>query len=136
MSATELYCTENTMISLIKKIFGSPIFTWWNTATIGTRIFTSRKGEKVGTDDQGNIYYREKNGHRRWVIYKNGDVEASRVPAEWHGWLHYTVDALPSEQVVKVNTWEKEHVPNLTGTGQAHAETNPRAKPEYEAWQP
>ncbi len=124
------------MISLIKKIFGSSIFTWWNTATIGTRIFTSRKGEKVGTDDQGNIYYREKNGHRRWVIYKNGPIEASRVPAEWHGWLHYTVDALPSEQVVKTNAWEKEHVSNLTGTGKAHAAVNPRTKPEYEAWQP
>ena len=28
---------------------------------------------------------------KRWVIY-NGVVEASRVPADWHGWLHYTND--------------------------------------------
>ena len=124
------------MASLFKRIFTSSIFTWWNSATFGTRLFTSRKGEKVGTDDQGNEYYQEKGGHRRWVIYKNGPVEASRVPAEWHGWLHYTVDALPSEQNVTAKAWEKEHVPNLTGTAQAYAPKKPRSEPDYEAWQP
>ncbi len=124
------------MASLIKSIFSSPIFTWWNSASVGTRLFTSRKGVKVGSDDQGNIYYQEKNGHRRWVIYKNGPVEASRVPAEWHGWLHYTVDALPSEQTIKPKAWEKEHVPNLTGTAQAYAPEKTKSVPEYEAWQP
>lgn len=125
------------MASLIKAIFGSPIFTWWNSATIGTRLFTSRKGEKVGSDDQGNVYYQEKNGRRRWVIYKNGPVEASRVPAEWHAWLHYTVDELPSEQQVVVKEWEKEHQPNLTGSTAAYAPASPRTnEPEYEAWRP
>jgi len=124
------------MVSLIKMIFGSSIFTWWNSATIGTRLFTSRKGEKVGTDDQGNIYYREKAGHRRWVIYKNGPIEASRVPPEWHAWLHYTVDELPSEQKIPSKSWEKSHIPNLTGTVSAHKPSKPRSTPEYEAWQP
>ena len=125
------------MASLIKSFFGSPIFTWWNTATFGTRLFTSRKGQKVGADDQGNEYYQEKNGHRRWVIYKNGPIEASRVPAEWHGWLHYTVDELPSEQKVVVKDWEKEHQENLTGSAVAYAPTAPRkSEPEYEAWRP
>ncbi|MFC3050936.1 NADH:ubiquinone oxidoreductase subunit NDUFA12 [Kordiimonas pumila] len=124
------------MGSLIKSIFTSPIFTWWNSATFGTRLFTSRKGEKVGTDDQGNIYYREKNGKRRWVIYKNGPVEASRVPAEWHGWLHYTHDIPPTEQMPVVKAWEKEHLPNLTGTVDAFKTTPRRVEPEYEAWHP
>jgi NADH:ubiquinone oxidoreductase subunit len=129
--------TGIAMASLIKTIFGSPIFTWWNTATIGTRLFTSRKGIKVGTDEQGNVYYQEKKGHRRWVIYKNGPVEASRVPAEWHGWLHYTVDELPSEQTVQVKDWEQEHQPNLTGSTAAYAPAVPLSKePEYEAWRP
>ena len=35
--------------------------TWWNGQTLNTQIFTWRKGEKVGEDDQGNIYYRTKN---------------------------------------------------------------------------
>jgi len=125
------------MASFIKSIFSSPIFTWWNSATYGTRLFTSRKGQEVGRDDQGNIYYREKNGHRRWVIYKNGPVEASRVPTEWHGWLHYTVDQLPSEQSVDVKSWEKAHQPNLTGSPAAHHAVAPRqVEPEYEAWRP
>jgi len=125
------------MTSLIKAIFGSPIFTWWNSATIGTRLFTSRKGVKVGEDEQGNVYYQEKNGRRRWVIYKNGPVEASRVPAEWHGWLHYTVNETPSEQKVVVKSWEKEHQPNLTGSVSAYVPEAPRTKePEYEAWRP
>ncbi|MBL4640040.1 MAG: NADH:ubiquinone oxidoreductase subunit NDUFA12 [Kordiimonadaceae bacterium] len=124
------------MISLLKFIFGSRIFTWWNTTTIGTLLFTSRKGEKVGTDDQGNVYYREKNGKRRWVIYKNGPNEASRVPAEWHGWLHYTFDELPSEQNVTKRDWETEHMANQTGSAQAYAAASPKAAPEYEAWRP
>ena len=62
-------------------IFGK-IFTWWNGATIGTAIFTSRKGEEVGTDAAGNRYYRSKNvkdgqRERRWVIY-DGANDASR----------------------------------------------------------
>ena len=34
----------------------SQIFTWWNGQTIGTRFYTSRRGELVGEDDQGNRY--------------------------------------------------------------------------------
>ena len=34
------------------------IFTWWDGATIGTSVFTARHGEHVGTDAQGNMYYR------------------------------------------------------------------------------
>ena len=55
--------------------FLSRIFTWWNGETIGTQIFTWRKGIKVGEDDQGNLYFRDSNDKRRWVIY-NGEVEA------------------------------------------------------------
>jgi NADH:ubiquinone oxidoreductase subunit len=125
------------MASLIKAFFSSPIFTWWNGTTFGTMLYTSRKGIKVGSDDQGNIYYREKKGHRRWVIYKNGPIDASRVPAEWHGWLHYTVDELPADQDVTVKSWEKEHQANLTGSAAAYAPAEPRtSKPDYEAWRP
>ena len=78
------------------------LFTWWHSQTLGTALATWRHGELVGMDEQGNRYYRDKNGKsingkpRRWVVY-NGDVEATRVPPEWHGWLHYTVDETPDE---------------------------------------
>ena len=77
------------------------LFTWWNTTTVGTWLYNKRNGEHVGTDFQGNKYYRSKKiipagansafagRERRWVIY-NGNNDSSRVPAEWHGWLHHT----------------------------------------------
>jgi NADH:ubiquinone oxidoreductase subunit len=116
-------------------------FGWWHNATWGTRLFTARKGEQVGTDDQGNCYYRERGGPRRWVIYK-GEIEASRVPPEWHGWLHHTVDTPPTEKPLAVKAWEKPHQPNLTGSGGAYqpsgtlAGSRARATGDYEAWRP
>ena len=67
--------------------------------TIGTWLFTKMRGELVGTDAEGNRYFQDKRiiaGRRRkrWVMY-NGVAEASRVPPDWHGWLHYTTNALP-----------------------------------------
>jgi len=130
------------MAGMISKLFSSPIFTWWNSATVGTRIFTSRKGVKVGEDSQGNIYYKEKDGRRRWVIYKNGPVEASRVPADWHGWLHHTIDTPPTEKPFEVKPWEKDHQPNLTGSAAAyvppslHGGKRAATVAEYEAWRP
>jgi NADH:ubiquinone oxidoreductase subunit len=125
------------------KNFLSHIFTWWNDYTLGTKLFTWRKGELVGTDSEGNRYYRERGGRRRWVIY-SGDVEASRVPPEWHLWLHYTSDLPPSEQPLEVKSWEKEHVKNLTGTPQAYfppgslsaSGKRSGATGDYEAWTP
>jgi NADH:ubiquinone oxidoreductase subunit len=95
----------------------------------------------VGMDAQGNRYYEDKkqtgNGkHRRWVLYK-GRVEASKVPAQWHGWLHYSTSALP--EFKNQNFWEKEHLPNLTGTSQAHQPAGLRGalpKKDYDAWNP
>lgn len=55
--------------------------TWWNGQTIGTQIYTSRHGVKVGEDEQGNIYYQTRDA-RRWVIY-NGEAEASRGGLAW-----------------------------------------------------
>jgi NADH:ubiquinone oxidoreductase subunit len=114
--------------------------------TIGTWLFTKMRGDPVGTDAEGNRYYQDKRpiaGRRRkrWVIY-NGVAEASRVPAEWHGWLHYTTDALPPADGVARKTWQKDHLPNLTGTHHAylppgHAQAvGDKPKPPYEAWRP
>ena len=90
------------------------LVTWWNGQTLGTRIFTARNGEKVGEDEQGNVYYQSKDGKRRWVIY-NGEVEASRISPDWHGWLHHTFDARPGDKPLTRKDWEKPHQENLTG---------------------
>ena len=121
----------------------SQIFTWWNGQTIGTRFYTSRKGERVGEDDQGNVFYQAEGGKRRWVIYA-GECEASRVSPDWHGWLHHTFDEPPQDGALPRRTWEKDHQPNLTGTDAAYRppgsvltpQARPRAGGDYEAWKP
>ena len=115
--------------------------TWWNGQTLNTQLWTWRKGEKVGEDDQGNVYYRNADGSRRWVIY-NGDMEASRVSPDWHGWLHHTWDEPPTDRPLPRKDWEKPHVENLTGTAMAYApagsirQEKPADRSDYEAWSP
>lgn len=117
------------------------LITWWNRETLGTRLFTWRKGTKVGEDAEGNQYYQNKDGARRWVIY-NGEIEATRVSADWHGWLHHTWDKTPEEAPLTHKTWEKPHQVNPTGTMDAYApagslrQETPASRNDYEAWQP
>ncbi|WP_322895110.1 MULTISPECIES: NADH:ubiquinone oxidoreductase subunit NDUFA12 [unclassified Yoonia] len=117
------------------------IFTWWDGQTFGTQLWTSRKGTKVGEDAQGNIYYRTADDSRRWVIY-NGEMEASRISPDWHGWLHRTWDQPPTELALVHKAWEKPHQANLTGTMAAYApagsirRTMPVARKDYDSWKP
>ncbi|TMM46141.1 NADH:ubiquinone oxidoreductase subunit NDUFA12 [Qipengyuania marisflavi] len=128
--------------------FFGKIFTWWNGATIGTMLDTARHGDHVGTDAQGNRYYisNKKTGagrQRRWVIYE-GANDASRVPAEWHGWLHGSFDDVPESFLPPAKIWETEYTPNATGTQAAYRpqgalEQGGRragAGGDYEAWSP
>ena len=115
--------------------------TWWNSQTLNTRFFTWRKGVKVGEDDQGNVFYQSKDGKKRWVIF-NGEMEASRVAPDWHGWLHHTWEEPPTKAPLKHKAWEKPHQENLTGSAAAYAPAGSlRAatsvtRTDYEAWQP
>jgi NADH:ubiquinone oxidoreductase subunit len=98
------------------KQFLLKFFTWWSGTTFGTNLWTSRFGELVGTDEQGNTYYRTKGGkidpvlgfERRWVIY-NGYAEASKIPTGWHGWMHHTVDVPPTDEAYTPREWQKPH---------------------------
>jgi NADH:ubiquinone oxidoreductase subunit len=118
------------------------IFTWWDGATIGTALYSWRHGSKVGEDHLGNRYYEGKDG-RRWVIY-NGSNDASRVPAEWHLWLHHTIEGLPQSNLPPPRIWEKDFEPNLTGTPGAYRPSGAleaggrrqMATGDYEAWTP
>lgn len=117
-------------------------------ATLGTRLFTFLSGKQVGEDAFGNRYFTERRaakGRRvkRWVLYR-GVAEASKVPALWHGWLHYSTDTLPDAAATPRYDWEKEHIPNLTGTAGAyvppgHIHRGARrdaSASDYEAWNP
>ena len=103
---------------------------------------------KVGQDEFGNVYYEQKarsNARRpkRFVVY-NGSVEATKVPADWHGWLHYTEATPPPAGGYDKAEWQSEHLPNLTGTHFAHRPQGHVLKGgkraastgDYEAWTP
>ncbi len=115
--------------------------TWWTGATLNTRLFTRRKGIKVGEDEQGNVYYRNADDSKRWVMY-NGEIEASRIGADWHGWLHRTFDMAPTDKPLLHKPWEKPHQENLSGTAMAYAPAGsiragtPVERRDYEAWSP
>ena len=127
----------------------SEIFSWWGGNTWGTRLHTWRQGQLVGRDDYGNHYYMQRKGvgplgvPRRWVIYKDL-ADASKVPPEWHGWLHYTVDTPPVAEVYVAKPWQKSHVMNMTGTPQAWrpkgsilgSSVRSKATGDYKAWKP
>lgn len=111
------------------------------------KLRTWFKGEMVGKDSFGNLYYREKGEEtireRRWVIYK-GFPEASKVPPEWHGWLHHLMEKPTPIEAIERWPWEKKHLPNLSGTPYAYrppghffAEGQRKlATGDYVAWHP
>lgn len=114
-----------------------------------TRWMTWLHGEKVGEDAAGNIYYQSKKAtagsrRRRWVVYAEGGDEASRVPPQFHAWLHYTIDSFPSVDSVKTYDWQEDHQANLTGTTFAYRPPGhtlaggkrDKATGDYEAWSP
>ena len=126
------------------------IFTWWNGATIGIRFTLGRRGVFIGKDELGNSYYEAKDTKdsydgrkRRYVVY-NGYAEASKVSPDWHGWLHHTFDEPPTVEPLKRQAWERDHIPNLTGTVNAwrpqgsiaRSGERQKATGDYEAWRP
>ncbi len=119
--------------------------------TIATRLYTWLRGVSVGHDAFGNTYYRDKTGatryagkrQKRWVLY-SGEAEATKVPPEWHAWLHHLVLDPPASGGVRTAPWQKEHQPNLTGTPQAYRPPGhdfaggqrAKATGDYEPWVP
>ena len=117
-------------------------------ATLGTLIYTWLHGELVGTDEFGNRYYRAKSGslhgrQRCWVVYR-GRPEASKVPAEWHAWLHHTTNDPLTEQAAQNKAWLIKHEANPSGTEHAYRPkghdlrggNRAQATGDYEAWVP
>lgn len=139
------------MLRFIKRLFA-----WWDGATLGLLWDLSWRGARaVGEDAFGNRYFEERKvslegRKRRYVVY-NGYADASRVPADWHGWLHHTFDEPPppmdgesGPRALPRRAWEKEHQPNLTGTVYANLPKGSLARGgdrapaagDYEPWSP
>ncbi len=120
------------------------IFTWWDGATIGTLLFTSRFGSEAGRDEYGNVYFQHRdNKARRWVIY-SGSNDGSRVPPGWQAWLRGTIDQLPEKALPPRRAFEQAAVPNVTGTPQAYrpggalgsGAKRAASTGDYQAWKP
>jgi NADH:ubiquinone oxidoreductase subunit len=116
--------------------------------SFGTRVFTMLHGEQVGTDEFGNRYYidrrtKGKKRERRWVLYK-GTPEASKVPPEWHTWLHSHDVQPPKAGPADRKPWQKPYLPNLSGTDHAYlppghtlmGSQRPKTGGDYEPWTP
>jgi NADH:ubiquinone oxidoreductase subunit len=119
-------------------------FVWWQGATWGT-LWALRIGgfRHVGTDELGNRYYHSAKSDRRFVIY-NGYADASAIPPGWFGWMQGKTHDVPAVARYKAHDWEKPHLPNQTGTGNAYRPDGslakggerPRVTGDYEAWSP
>jgi NADH:ubiquinone oxidoreductase subunit len=116
--------------------------------TIGTKLFTMAFGKQIGSDSLGNRYFRERRRpasrrERRWVLF-HGRAEASSVPPQWHAWLHHTSDETPDENATARAPWQKDHLPNQTGTPAAYRPPGhvlkggkrASATGDYEPWEP
>jgi NADH:ubiquinone oxidoreductase subunit len=125
---------------------GFNLFTWWQGQTLGTWLET-RRAREVGRDADGNVYYEDGRAEagqgRRWAIYAAGN-DSSRVPPEWHLWLHRTRHAAPNDVPLPVKAWERPWRPNPTGTSAAERPRGSLAglgrrqssTADYRAWTP
>ena len=124
------------------------IFTWWSGHTLGAVFDVKRRSNFVGEDDFGNRYFEDRKKsyegrYRRYVLYK-GLAEPSKVPPDWHGWLHYTFEEPPTLAPLARKPYEADHQPNLTGTHYAYrpkgslasTEARSRSDNDYESWTP
>jgi len=110
---------------------------------IVNRLFARLFYKKIGEDQFGNEYLLSRcdNAYgkkKRMVLYK-GLAEPTKVPANWHSWLHYTSDDIPKNHLAY--SWQKNHLPNRSGTSLAYTppDTEERVEPSrglYKAWHP
>ena len=112
------------------------IFTWWNSQTFGTLMYTIFFGRFVGKDDSGNKYYENKKG-KRWVIYK-GEINASKINSDWFSWIHHITNTIPTDKKINKYSWQKPHKDNKTGSKDSYkpSRISKKAKDfkKYETW--
>jgi NADH:ubiquinone oxidoreductase subunit len=118
------------------------LFTWWEGASLGTALYSWRKGSKVGADSLDNAYFEGTDG-RRWVIYA-GANDVSRVPPEWYAWLTRQIEDVPDKALPPAPNFLKSPLPNLTGTSAAYRPSGAlergghraAASGDYQPWLP
>ena len=72
------------------------------------------------------------------MIYQN-NIESSKIPPEWHSWIHFLTRDTPSNNTKKFS-WQKQHQENLTGTKKAYKPEGSlssdlkKSNKKYETW--
>ena len=109
---------------------------------IVSQILIRLSSDLIGEDQYGNKYFSQKKTDKRYEIF-NGKVEASKIPPMWHAWLHKITSKTPLKRK-KIYEWQKEHLPNLTGTAfaikpqgsQLEKGFRQKSAADYESWTP
>lgn len=101
-----------------------------------------KEGRLVGEDFYGNKYYENDRyffGRNRWVNYADHvwlEYDASQVPAEWFGWLHYRTDLPPHEEPFRPTyPWMEPHTENMSGTSEQYVPYD-TTLPKIRQWKP
>lgn len=91
------------LVKKLKKFNYATINIPWNQTFIYypfSSMDEMKAGSLVGADKYGNKYFEDPTqfyGRNRWVEFsdhKNLEYDASQIPAEWYGWMHYKVMSL------------------------------------------
>jgi len=76
-------------------------------------------GSLKGIDEFGNRYYENREmipNRQRWVIPSNlQNFDGSRIPSEWHPWLHCSCDETPDHKLIQdlIPRFKLNHEPYL-----------------------
>ncbi|KAJ2938349.1 hypothetical protein O0L34_g13271 [Tuta absoluta] len=101
-----------------------------------------KDGILVGTDKYGNKYYHNPRyfvGRSRWVEYSDNfhmNYDASQIPAEWYGWMHYKTDLPPHQDPARPHyKWMMDWNENISGTTGQYTPYS-TTRPKVEPWVP
>lgn len=131
---------KTTWLDLLKRV-GLYSFLDGNVAQTAIIHGPRAHGVHVGTDQFGNKYYErlqdEQYGRHRWVVYADlryPNYDATAVPPEWHGWLHFISDDAPSRVPPDTPHFALPHQPSLTGTAERYLPKGSWFNPQKMAW--
>ena len=110
---------------------------------LASNALTAHKTPTATENTNVNVQKNSLRKERRWVVYK-GEPDASKIPPEWHAWMHHTVTKPPAAKNPLRRKWQIPYQPNMTGTDKAYLPEGhtlrggkrAAATGDYEAWTP